>query len=65
MPKTIFIVKSFGAYSGYTNLKAFDCESEAEDYCLEVKKQISLETLASGEESVEVEELTLEELENA
>jgi hypothetical protein len=56
----IFIVKSFGAYSGYTNLKAFNSELEAEEYAVELKKQISLESLASGDESVEVEELTLE-----
>ena len=61
MSKTIFVVKSFGAYNGYTNLRAFDCESEAEEYALKFQKQISPETLASGEESVEVEELTLEE----
>ena len=39
----------------------FDTISEAEEYALKFQKQISPETLASGEESVEVEELTLEE----
>jgi hypothetical protein len=56
----IFIVKSFGAFNGYTNLKAFNCELEAEAYAIEVKKQIPLDSLANGEEFVEVEELTLE-----
>ena len=59
--KTIFIVKSFG-HEGYANLKAFNCELKAEKYAIKVKKQIPLEILASGEESVEIEELTLEEL---
>jgi hypothetical protein len=59
--KTIFIVKSFGSESGYMNLKAFDCEPIAEKYAESVKKQIPLEVLASGEEFVEIEELTLEE----
>ena len=58
----IFIVKSYGAFNGYTNLKAFDCESEAEAYAVEVKKQIPLDSLANGEEFVEIEELTLEEI---
>lgn len=55
----IFIVKSFGQ-GGYMNLKAFDCESEAEDYAKEVEKQIPQDVLDSGDEYVEVEELTLE-----
>ena len=59
--KTIFIVKSFGPESGYMNLKAFDCESIAEEYAESVKKQVPPEVWASGEEFVEVEELTLEE----
>jgi hypothetical protein len=56
----IFIVKSFGCINGYTNLKAFDCESEAENYAKKVESHISPESLASGDESVEVETLTLE-----
>jgi len=61
MSKTIFIVKSFGSINGYTNLKAFDYESDAEDYAVKVKKQVPLEVWASGEEFLEIEELTLEE----
>lgn len=57
---TIYLVKSFGSYSGYTNLKVFTTELEAEKFARKVKKQIPLESLASGEESVEIEELTLE-----
>ena len=59
--KTIFIVKSFGPEGGYTNLKAFDCESEAEDYAEKIKQQVPAEVWESGDEFVEVEELTLEE----
>lgn len=58
----IFIVKSFGSINGYTNLKAFDCESEAEAYAKKVESHIPAEALASGDESVEVEPLTLEVL---
>ena len=56
----IFIVKSYGAFNGYTNLKAFDCESEAEDYAKKVESHIPPEILANGEEFVKVEPLTLE-----
>ena len=59
--KTIYLVKSFGSYSGYTNLKVFTTELEAEKFAIKVKKQIPLESLASGDESVEIEELTLED----
>jgi hypothetical protein len=59
--KTIYLVKSFGAYSGYTNLKVFTTELEAEKFARKIKKQISPESLASGDESVEIEELTLED----
>ena len=56
----IYLVKSFG-HEGYTNLKAFSTEVEAEKYAVKVKKQIPLEVLASGDESIEIEELNLEE----
>jgi hypothetical protein len=56
----IFIVKSYGAFEGFTNLKAFNCESKAEEYAVAVKKQIPLHSLANGEEFVEIEEITLE-----
>jgi hypothetical protein len=58
--KTIFIVKSFG-HQGYLNLRAFDHESEAENFAEKVKSHIPLEILASGDEFVEIEELPLEE----
>jgi hypothetical protein len=58
--RTIFVVKSFG-HMGYTNLKAFDCESLAEEYAEEIGRQIPTEVFLKGDEFVEVEELTLEE----
>ena len=58
--KVIYLVKSFGN-EGCTNLKAFSTELEAEKFAEKVKKQISLEVLASGDEAVEIEELDLEE----
>jgi hypothetical protein len=56
----IFIVKSFGAFNGYTNLKAFDCESQAEEYAKKVESHIPTVSLDNGEEFVEIETLTLE-----
>lgn len=58
--KTIFVVKSFG-HMGYMNLKAFDCESIAEEYAETINKQIPPDVLDKGDEYAEVEELTLEE----
>jgi hypothetical protein len=58
--KTIYLVKSFGD-EGCINLKAFSTELEAEKFAVKIKKQIPLEVLASGEESVEIEELELME----
>lgn len=57
----IYLVKSWGCYGGHTNLKVFKTELQAEQYAEKIKRQISLESLASGDESVEIEELTLEE----
>jgi len=59
--KTVYLVKSFG-HEGYTNLKVFSDEQQAEKFAEKVKCQIPLEALASGDESVEIEEFTLEEI---
>jgi hypothetical protein len=56
----VYIVKSFGTDSGYVNLKAFSTEHEAECFAKIVARQIPTECIESGDESVEVEELTLE-----
>jgi hypothetical protein len=37
---TIYVVKSFGPEDGYTNLKAFTNEDEAEAYAKTIEKQI-------------------------
>jgi len=63
--KTIYIVKSYGAYNGYTNLIAFDSESKAEAYAKKIESHISKDVLDSGDEFVEVEPLTLEEFSHA
>lgn len=57
----VYIVKSFGSQSGYVNLKAFHTEHEAECFAKIVARQIPIECIESGDESVEVEELTVEE----
>jgi predicted DNA-binding WGR domain protein len=59
--KTVYLVKSFG-HEGYTNLKVFSDEQQAEKFAEKVRCQIPLEALASGDESVEIEEFTLEEI---
>jgi hypothetical protein len=56
----VYIVKSFGAHGGYLNLKAFTTEDEAECFAKTVAQQIPIESIESGDEFVEVEEMTLE-----
>ena len=51
---TVFIVKSFGPDAGYTNLKAFVNEDEAEAYAKTIEKQIPDDV---ENEFVEVEQL--------
>jgi hypothetical protein len=51
---TVYIVKSFGPDAGYTNLKAFANEDEAEAYAKTVEKQIPEDV---ENEFVEVEQL--------
>jgi len=51
---TVFIVKSFGPDAGYTNLKAFVNENEAEAYAKTIEKQIPDDV---ENEFVEVEQL--------
>jgi hypothetical protein len=58
--KQIYLVKSFGIY-GYTNLKSFNTELAAEKFAINIKKQIPLEVLASGDEGVEIEEIDYHE----
>jgi hypothetical protein len=58
--KQIYLVKSFGI-DGYTNLKAFNTEVDAENFAIKIKKQIPLEILASGDEGVEIEEIDYNE----
>jgi hypothetical protein len=53
----IYLVKSFGC-EGYTNLKAFSNQEQAEAYADEVMKQIPIDVLESGNEFVEVEEVS-------
>jgi len=65
MSKTIYLVKSFGAFGGYQNLKAFYFEEQAEQYAKTIEEQIPEASLHNGEEFVEVEEITLEESVNA
>jgi len=52
----IYLVKSFGV-DGYTNLKAFSSEDQANAYADKVMKQIPIDVLESGDEFVEVEEV--------
>lgn len=56
----IYIVKSFGSQSGYMNLKAFSNQEQAEAYAKQVEQQIPTEVLESGDEFVEVEEVSYE-----
>ena len=58
----IYIVKSWGSDAGYVNLKAFTTEHEAECFAKIVARQIPPESIESGDESVEVDELTLEDV---
>jgi hypothetical protein len=58
--KTVYLVKSFG-HEGYINLKVFNDEQQAEKFAEEIKRQIPIEVLASGDEFVEIEEFTLQE----
>ena len=51
---TVFIVKSFGPDTGYTNLKAFINVDEAEAYAKTIEKQIPDDV---ENEFVEVEQL--------
>jgi hypothetical protein len=52
----IYLVKSFGPDAGFTNLKAFSLESNAEAYAELVRKQIPD---FSVDEFVEVEKMDL------
>jgi hypothetical protein len=56
----VYIVKSFGSDGGYLNLKVFTTEDEAEGFAKIVARQIPIESIESGDEFVEVEEMTLE-----
>ena len=56
----VYIVKSFGSDGGYLNLKVFKTEDEAEGFAKIVARQIPIESIESGDEFVEVEEMTLE-----
>ena len=51
---TVFIVKSFGPDAGYTNLKAFVNEEEAEAYANKIRNQIGEDI---EDEFVEVERM--------
>jgi hypothetical protein len=50
----VYIVKSFGPDAGYTNLKAFVNEDEAEAYAKTIEKQIPEDV---EDEFVEIEQL--------
>jgi len=51
---TVYIVKSFGPECGYTNLKAFVNEDEAEAYAKTIEKQIPEDV---EDEFVEIEQM--------
>ena len=52
---TVYIVKSFGPYNGYMNLKAFANYNDAEAFQNIIQKQIA--DADSNEEFVEIEEM--------
>jgi hypothetical protein len=54
---TVYIVKSFGPYNGYMNLKAFANLSDAEAYQNVIQKQI--DDANSKEEFVEIEDMVV------
>ena len=54
---TVYIVKSFGPYNGYMNLKAFAKLSDAEAYQNVIQKQI--DDANSKEEFVEIEDMVV------
>ena len=51
---TVYIVKSFGPDAGYTNLKAFVNEDEAEAYANKIRNQIGEDI---EDEFVEIEQM--------
>ena len=51
---TVYIVKSFGPDAGYTNLKAFVNENEAEAYANKIRNQIGEDI---EDEFVEIEQM--------
>jgi len=51
---TIYVVKSFGPDAGYTNLKAFVNEEEAEAYANKIRNQIGEDI---EDEFVEIEQM--------
>jgi hypothetical protein len=51
---TVYIVKSFGPDAGYTNLKAFVNEDEAESYANKIRNQIGEDI---EDEFVEIEQM--------
>ena len=55
----IYLVKSFG-YEGYTNLKAFSNQDQANAYADKLMKQIPIDVLETGDEFIEVEEVSYE-----
>ena len=55
--KIVYIVKSFGPYNGYLNLKAFDDLEDAESYQDVIQKQI--DDANSKEEFVEIEDMVV------
>jgi hypothetical protein len=56
--KIVYIVKSFGPYNGYVNLKAFADLEDAEAYQNVIQKQI--DDANSKEEFVEIEDMMVD-----
>lgn len=56
----IYLVKSFGAQSGYKNIKAFNARKDAEEFAIRLICNIPVSAIQSGDEFVEVEEVSYE-----
>ena len=59
--RTIYLVKTFGPETGYTNIKTFTREDEAKNLVIQMMADWPIELIQSGEESIEVEAIELVE----
>jgi hypothetical protein len=56
----IYLVKKFGSQTGYKNIKAFEAKKDAEEFAIRLICDIPVSAIQSGDEFVEVEEVSYE-----